>query len=116
MKVLEGSLDAARSGRGGEEPAEQKSKAAPGKTARTAAAKKTAKAPARNAPPKKAEAASARSRGSGTGGKRELQKLSKAEMYQQATDRDVAGRSKVSREELIDALARSGRRRKKSAA
>lgn len=114
MKVLEGSLQAVSSARGGEEPAQQQSKAAPRTTARTAAAKRTAKAPARKAPPKKAGAASARSRG--TGGKRELQKLSKAELYQRASDQDVAGRSKMSREELIDALARSGRRRNKSAA
>ncbi|MFI0813898.1 non-homologous end joining protein Ku [Streptomyces echinatus] len=116
MKVLEGSLQAARSGRGGEEQAKQKSKPAPRKTARTTAAKKTAKTPARNAPPKKAGAASARSRGSGSGGKRELQKLSKAELYQRASDQEVAGRSRMSREELIDALARSTRRRSKSAA
>ncbi|WP_372482190.1 Ku protein [Streptomyces glomeratus] len=38
------------------------------------------------------------------------QKLSKAELYQRATDQEVAGRSKMSREELIDALALSGRR------
>ncbi|MFI1840223.1 hypothetical protein [Streptomyces olivaceoviridis] len=58
----------------------------------------------------------ARARGRGAGGKRELQKLSKAELYQRATEQDVPGRSKMSREELIDALASSGRRRKKTAA
>jgi DNA end-binding protein Ku len=42
--------------------------------------------------------------------------LSKAELYQRATDQDIAGRSKMSREQLIDALARAGRSRKKSAA
>jgi DNA end-binding protein Ku len=43
-------------------------------------------------------------------------KLSKAELYQRVTEQKVPGRSKMSREELIDALARSGRRRKKAAA
>ncbi|WP_151476100.1 hypothetical protein [Streptomyces albicerus] len=50
------------------------------------------------------------------GGKSELRQLSKAELYQRATDQDIAGRSKMSREQLIDALARAGRSRKKSAA
>ncbi|MFF1282848.1 hypothetical protein ACFVY4_19105 [Streptomyces sp. NPDC058299] len=45
-----------------------------------------------------------------------MQQLSKAELYQRATRQDVAGRSRMSREELIDALAHSGRRREKSAA
>ncbi|MGW1957649.1 Rho termination factor N-terminal domain-containing protein [Streptomyces sp. NPDC001920] len=43
-------------------------------------------------------------------GKSELRRLNKAEVYQRATDYDVAGRSKMSREELIDALARAGLR------
>jgi DNA end-binding protein Ku len=42
--------------------------------------------------------------------------LSKAELYQRATEHDVPGRSKMSREELVEALARAGHRRKKSAA
>ncbi|MFF4759271.1 Ku protein [Streptomyces sp. NPDC001292] len=90
MKVLEGSLQAARSGR--------------------------AEAPARKAPPKKAGAASARARGRGSGGKSELRKLSKAELYRRATEQDVPGRSKMSREQLVDALAGSARRRKETAA
>ncbi|CAL9651315.1 Ku protein [Streptomyces sp. enrichment culture] len=114
MKVLEGSLQAARSGRDAKEPAtEGKGRAA----SRKAAARSTAgnaKTPAHKAPPRKAGAARARS--SGTGGKRELQKLSKAELYQRATEQDLPGRSKMSREELVEALARSGRRRKKTAA
>ncbi|QTD96055.1 Ku protein [Streptomyces cyanogenus] len=116
MKVLEGSLQAARSGRGGKEPAgERKEKTGPRKAAaRSSAAGTSAKTPARKAPTKKAGAARARSRGAG--GKAELQKLSKAELYQRATEQDLPGRSKMSREELVDALARSGRRRKKTAA
>ncbi|MFJ4525690.1 hypothetical protein ACIP4Y_32915 [Streptomyces sp. NPDC088810] len=116
MKVLEGSLQAARSGRGGRESADgREGKAAPRKAAtRSSAAGTSVKPPARKAPPKKAGVARARS--GGAGGKRELQKLSKAELYQRATDQDLPGRSKMSREELIDALARSGRRRKTTAA
>ncbi|MFI1294136.1 hypothetical protein ACH4VM_38035 [Streptomyces sp. NPDC020792] len=115
MKVLEDSLQAAGSGRGGQaRPDEQKGKAAPRKTSRSAAVSKTAKTPARKAPPKKAGAASARARD--RGGKSELQKLSKAQLYRRATEQDVPGRSKMSRDQLIDALAGSARRRKKSAA
>lgn len=40
----------------------------------------------------------------------------RVELYQRATEQDIAGRSKMRREELIDALARAGRHRKKSAA
>ncbi|MGV9937465.1 non-homologous end joining protein Ku [Streptomyces olivaceoviridis] len=115
MKVLEGSLKAARSGRGDKEPAgERKGKAAPRKVAARSSAGGSVKTSARKAPPKKAGAA--RARGRGAGGKNQLQKLSKAELYQRATEQDVPGRSKMSREELIYALASSGRRRKKTAA
>ncbi|WP_338057997.1 non-homologous end joining protein Ku [Streptomyces dangxiongensis] len=112
MKVLESSLRSARS----VEEVEEKEKSAPRKGARTSApGRTTAKTPSRKAPPRRAGAASARARGRG-GGKSELQRLSKAELYQRATEQDVAGRSRMSREELIDALAPGGRRRKKSAA
>jgi DNA end-binding protein Ku len=47
---------------------------------------------------------------------RELRQLSKAELYQRATEQKITGRSKMSREQLIDALDSAGRRRKKSAA
>lgn len=42
--------------------------------------------------------------------------MSKAELYQQASDQNVPGRSKMTRDQLVDALARSGRRGKKKAA
>nr|BFD80753.1 Ku protein [Streptomyces sp. Xyl84] len=116
MKVLEGSLQAARSGRGGKEPAAGE-RAAPGEAAstRSSATDTAAKTRARKAPPKKAGAA-VQARGQGAGGRSELRKLSKAELYQRATDLDMPGRSKMSREQLIDALAGSRRRRKKTAA
>ncbi len=79
MKVLEGSFQAAWSGRGDKEPAgERKAKAAPRKAATRSSAGGSAKTTARKAPPKQAGAA--RARGRGAGDKRELQKLSKAEL------------------------------------
>ncbi|WP_225320561.1 hypothetical protein [Streptomyces luteolifulvus] len=47
---------------------------------------------------------------------RELRQLSKAELYQRATEQKITDRSKMSREQLVDALDSAGRRRKKSAA
>ncbi|SEE21830.1 DNA end-binding protein Ku [Streptomyces misionensis] len=112
MKALEGSLDAVRSGRGSGETAGRKGKSAPRKTSHAPAAG----TPARKAPPKKTGTASRRSRGGGSGGKDGLRQLSKAELYRRASDQGVPGRSRMSREELLDALTRTGRRRKKSAA
>ncbi|WP_279635500.1 hypothetical protein [Streptomyces diastatochromogenes] len=42
--------------------------------------------------------------------------MRKAELYQRAAEQGIVGRPKMSREELVDALARAGRRRKKRAA
>ncbi|MET7548351.1 MULTISPECIES: hypothetical protein [unclassified Streptomyces] len=42
--------------------------------------------------------------------------MTKTDLYQRATTQDIAGRSKMSRDELIDALARAGHRRNKNAA
>ncbi|MCX5315964.1 hypothetical protein [Streptomyces sp. NBC_00154] len=42
--------------------------------------------------------------------------MTKTELYQRATAQGIAGRSKMSRDELIDALAGAGHRRVKSAA
>ncbi|WP_333775546.1 non-homologous end joining protein Ku [Streptomyces sp. IBSBF 3136] len=116
MQVLEGSLQAARSGRDGKKAAPRQTESAQRKPARTAGDGRTAKAQDRKAPPKKAGTAPARSRGRGGDGRSELRKLSKAELYQRAAEQEVAGRSKMSREELVDALAAGGRRRKTSAA
>ncbi|MFF5407252.1 hypothetical protein ACFY8K_00620 [Streptomyces misionensis] len=112
MKALEGSLDAARSGRGSGETAGLKGESTPRETSRTSAAG----TPARKATPKKTGTASRRSRGGGSGGTDGLRQLSKAEPYQRATDQGLPGRSGMSREQLVDALTRGGRRRKKSAA
>ncbi|MGY1579343.1 hypothetical protein [Streptomyces sp. MN13] len=111
MQVLQGSIDRARGGGRLEERGEPGAAASRRKTRKlsTAAAgkpRKTAGKAGRASGPKDSGAAS----------KSELGRLSKAELYQRATDQDVAGRSRMSREQLIDALARAGRRRKRTAA
>ncbi|SOF02433.1 DNA end-binding protein Ku [Streptomyces sp. OV198] len=114
MEVLQGSLDQARGTAEKKPPAPRQKKTAARKTVRKPTAKpeerKTAR---RKAPPKTARAsATGRARG---GGKSELRQLSKAELYQRATEQSIAGRSKMSREELVDTLARAGRRTKSAA-
>ncbi|WP_328868900.1 Ku protein [Streptomyces sp. NBC_00287] len=64
---------------------------------------------------KKTAGRSKQGRAEKAGGKRELEGLSKAELYERATEQGVSGRSKMSREELIEALAKAGRRGKKRA-
>ncbi|QOV40822.1 Ku protein [Streptomyces ferrugineus] len=51
----------------------------------------------------------------GRGGREELRQLSKTELYERATEQNIAGRSKMNRRELADALARTGRRKKSAA-
>ncbi|MET9351878.1 Ku protein [Streptomyces sp. NPDC006617] len=80
MEVLRGSLEQAK-GKG-----KGKSTGTGGK--RSAASRKKATAPARRTPPERGE----------------LRELSKAELYQRATEQDIAGRSKMSRKELVEAL------------
>lgn len=112
MEVLQGSLDKARGGsKAASAPRQEKPRPAR-KTASKPAAKENA---ARKAPPKTARASAASRSQRGTG-KSELRQLSKAELYERATELNVTGRSKMSREQLVHALARAGRRRKKSAA
>ncbi|WSA81715.1 Ku protein [Streptomyces sp. NBC_01799] len=111
MELLQGSLDQAQGSREKEPAAPRQKKTAARKMGQPRAKRKTA---AKKAPPKAARA-SATTRGQG-GGKSELRQLSKTELYQRATGEHIAGRSKMSRDELIDALARAGYRRVKSAA
>ncbi|MGV9644219.1 non-homologous end joining protein Ku [Streptomyces sp. NPDC003514] len=103
MEVLQGSIDRARSGRekkGGERDG-----------ARGGARR------ARKSPPKSAAKPKSSARRTSDAPKRsELRDLSKAELYERATEREIPGRSRMSRQELIDALAGGGRRRKKAAA
>lgn len=107
MTVLENSLDQAR-GTGRETTGPQRKK--PSRQAARKPAAKTAKKTARKAPPRTARTSTA---GRGRG---ELRELSKAALYQRAAEQDLPGRSKMSREQLVDALTRAGRRRKASAA
>ncbi|MEU9157821.1 Ku protein [Streptomyces sp. NPDC048417] len=115
MSVLQGSLDQARqTGQKKAGEPRQTKKTPARKTARKPAAKAAKKPAAHKAPPKTARTTSKARRQNG--GKSELQQLSKAELYQRATEQGIEGRSKMSREQLVDALTHAGRRRKKSAA
>ncbi|CAL9668517.1 Ku protein [Streptomyces sp. enrichment culture] len=92
MEVLRGSLEQAKGGKS--EGTGGKKPSAPGKT---------------SAPRKKATAST----------RDELRELSKAELYRRATEQDIAGRSRMSRRQLVDALSDSGgrgRRKKKTTA
>ncbi|MGW0086496.1 non-homologous end joining protein Ku [Streptomyces sp. NPDC003393] len=111
MKVLQGSVEQARGARG--EGAERPRKRESERTAAAAKARKGAKAAERSG--REASARTGRSAGGARSERSELRRLSKAELYERATDQKVAGRSKMSREELIDALARAGGRRKRTA-
>ncbi|MEV5884762.1 Ku protein [Streptomyces sp. NPDC052020] len=138
MEVLQGSLDRARSPARPSRP-ERGAKTSPGREAargparrtteaktaeKETAGKKTAGKKTAGKRPAARETAAGKAQGKGRGGpggaaRSELRRLSKAELYQRATDQDVSGRSRMSREELIEALAGSGRRgksRRKTAA
>ncbi|WP_399897599.1 Ku protein [Streptomyces sp. BBFR51] len=122
MEVLRGSLEQAKGGGkqgaagsgsadGSRTPASRKKatekKAAEKKTTekkatrkKAAEPRKKATAPSRRTPPKRGE----------------LRELSKAELYERATDQDIPGRSKMSREQLVDALSGTRSRPKKTTA
>ncbi|GGQ11367.1 Ku protein [Streptomyces mutabilis] len=119
MEVLQGSLERAK-GTGGEQSAGKAKGAGDGRAGKAKGAEggragrrkgsggerpaggSKATGPSRGKPPKRGE----------------LRELSKAELYQRATEQDIAGRSRMSRDELIDALtgAGGGRRRRTAAA
>ncbi|MFI8895489.1 non-homologous end joining protein Ku [Streptomyces paradoxus] len=108
MQALQGSIDQAHGG-------ERKRPGSARKTARKPAAGTSKKAHSKREQPKAARASSA-SRRERAASKDELRQLSKAELYERATKQELPGRSKMSRQELIDALSRSGGRRKKNSA
>ncbi|POX40015.1 Ku protein [Streptomyces sp. Ru72] len=118
MEALQRSVEQTR-GSGSKAPEERRSKKSTAqkparKPAGKSAGKPAKKMTAGKARPKETRASTtADSKGAG---KRELRQLSKTELYQRASDQGIAGRSKMSHEELLDALARAGRRRKKIAA
>ncbi|WP_159323774.1 Ku protein [Streptomyces tendae] len=103
MEVLRGSLEQAKGAGGtGEGSGDEK----------PSARRKKATGPRRKAAGSARPTASTRA---------ELRELSKAELYQRATEQDIAGRSKMSRQQLVDALSGSGsgsrgRRKKKTTA
>ncbi|MET8663481.1 Ku protein [Streptomyces tendae] len=101
MEVLRGSLEQAKGAGGtGEGPGDKK----------PSARRKKATGPRRKAAGSARPTASTRA---------ELRELSKAELYQRATEQDIAGRSKMSRQQLVEALGGSGslgRRKKKTTA
>ncbi|MER5835303.1 Ku protein [Streptomyces sp. NPDC002130] len=109
MQALQGSIDQARGGR-------TKQPGSSRKAARKPAAGTSKKAAAGKAPPKAAAKASSTSRRERGDGKNELRQLSKAELYERAAEQDLPGRSKMSRQELMNALSRTGGRRKKKSA
>lgn len=115
MTVLQGSIDQPRGGGETERAPQPKKPSLARKTARTTTGKRGKKTAAGKAPPKSARA-STTTRGRRGTGKSELRELSKTELYERATGHDIAGRSKMSREELIDALTHSGQHRKQNAA
>jgi DNA end-binding protein Ku len=100
MEVLRGSLEQAKGGKGGGDTGDKKP---------SAPRKKAAE------PPKRVTGSARRP----APARDELRELSKAELYQRATEQDIAGRSKMSRQQLVDALSDSkgrGRRKKRTTA
>ncbi|GAA3588327.1 Ku protein [Streptomyces osmaniensis] len=97
MSVLESSLEQA-DGTGGTKRKTRQSKSLRNSSAKRAGSTKSSA---------KAER--------GRGGSGELSKLTKPELYERAAEQNIAGRSKMSRDELVDALTRTGGRKKSAA-
>ncbi|MCG6494259.1 Ku protein [Kitasatospora sp. A2-31] len=114
MDVLRRSLEGAR---GGKAPSAAVGSADEAPAAGKAAAKKSA---ARTATAKKSAATTAAAR-KATGGRaaanqrEDLGRLTKAELYQRATDLDIPHRSTMNRDELLDAVRKAGRKRLRAA-
>ncbi|WP_369195161.1 non-homologous end joining protein Ku [Streptomyces djakartensis] len=104
MAVLESSLAQAGASGGGKRSGSRRSGSA-GKDSRRAASGSSR--------PERARASKARERGAS---RSELRQLTKAELYERAGEQGIEGRSKMTRDQLVDALARPGRRRAGSAA
>ncbi|MET8572716.1 Ku protein [Streptomyces sp. NPDC004783] len=104
MEVLQGSLDRAKDEAGRRPAATRTDSGGGGEAARP----RGKKPPAETRPKEKAP-----SKGRTPSKRAELRELSKAELYRRATEQDVPGRSKMTRSELVDALAGTGRGRRK---
>ncbi|MGW3990767.1 non-homologous end joining protein Ku [Streptomyces sp. NPDC004830] len=107
MAVLESSLAQAGASGGGKRSGSRRSGSA-GKDSRRAASGSS-----RSSRPERARAPKGRERGAS---RSELRQLTKAELYERAGEQGIEGRSKMTRDQLVDALARPGRRRAGSAA
>ncbi|MGW3234837.1 non-homologous end joining protein Ku [Streptomyces olivaceus] len=117
MDVLRGSLEQAGGTSGGEragatgggERAQKPRKKAGAGRGRADASRKKGTAPSRGASSRGGEPGRSRS---------ELRELSKSELYERATEREIPGRSKMSRAQLVDALSGGtrGTRKKTTAA
>ncbi|WP_313884219.1 non-homologous end joining protein Ku [Streptomyces cynarae] len=114
MEALQRSVEQTRTSRDKAPGERRDKKSTTRKPVQKAAGRPKKKTTARTAQREQAST-SATARGRGPG-KRELRQLSKTELYQRASEEGISGRSKMSHDDLVDALARAGRRRKKTAA
>lgn len=108
MDVLRASLEQSTASANKRPTASSRTRSSARQTATSKAKAKKAAAPRK--PPKRGRAPAR-----GSGAKSELRQLSKAELYQRATSDHIPGRSKMTRDELVNALTRTGRRRKNAA-
>ncbi|MFF0889498.1 Ku protein [Streptomyces sp. NPDC003456] len=117
MAVLESSL--ARAGASGSGRSGSRQDSGRGASARSgsrrsgSAGKDSGRAGSRASRPERARPPKDRERGAS---RSELRQLSKAELYERAGEQGVVGRSRMTRDQLVDALARPGRRTAGSAA
>ncbi|WP_040894973.1 non-homologous end joining protein Ku [Streptomyces griseoaurantiacus] len=126
MTALQGSIDraggASRDKRPGREERKTERSRVSAKEDRRPEGRKddrgrTASQPGRGRAPARSDRGSSSETGHGrAAGRSDLRKLSKAELYRRAADQGVEGRSRMSRDDLVEALSRSGKGRKKAAA
>ncbi|MFJ9770339.1 Ku protein [Kitasatospora sp. NPDC101157] len=109
MDALRRSLDTARKG----EPADAPGKGRPDRTVGGRAGRSPKPTGGKKSTAAKAGAAGATKRAGATG-KQRLSELTKAELYQRATDLDIPHRSTMTRDELQEALEHAGRSRRKA--
>ncbi|MEU6972775.1 Ku protein [Kitasatospora aureofaciens] len=109
MDALRRSLETARKG----EPAQESGKARADRAQATRASSSPKPTGGKKSTATKAAAAKTSKRASATG-KQQLSQLTKAELYQRATDLDIPHRSTMTRDELQHALEHAGRPRRKA--
>ncbi|WP_431961145.1 Ku protein [Actinacidiphila sp. bgisy160] len=99
MEALQASVDRAKTAKGGAAGKAESTEGRPPTQLRKAAEKRQATRAAKKTEKKTAKAS-------------ELESLSKADLYKRASDADIPGRSTMTREDLIKALAGTGGRRR----